>query len=972
MTVSHGFELQREKDVAEIDGVVRHYVHQKTGAELLSVNIDDENKVFGVSFRTPPPDSSGIAHILEHSVLCGSRKYPVKAPFLEMLKSSLKTFLNAMTFPDKTVYPVASTNIQDFYNLVDVYLDAVFHPRISPDTLKQEGWHYELESADAPLTYKGVVFNEMKGSYSSPDDRVYRLSKQSLYPDTTYGVDSGGDPREIPTLTFDRFKAFHERYYHPSNARFFFYGDDDPEKRLEILSAVLDEFSPIEIDSHVELQRHFDAPRKMERPFPATGADDAKKQARVTVNWMLDEAETVEDGLALSILSSILLGTAAAPLRKALIDSRLGESLTGSGLMSSMRQMQFGAGLKGIAPADADRIETLIFDTLGKLAHDGIDPRTVEAAMNSAEFALRENHTGSFPRGLSTMLRALQLWNYDRDPFEALAWEAPLERLKSRISQGESVFETMIRTQLLDNPHRTTVLFTPDAGLTEREASEERARLDEAKAAMSAEEIDAVVEQTVELRRKQETPDTPEALATLPRLTLADLPKSETPIPMETGSLSGAKLVTHDLPTNGIIYADIGLDLRQLPAELLPYIGIFKRALLETGAGDLDMVQLSQRIGRSTGGVSVNSWTSSVYGNDQAAAWLFLGSKAMPEKAGELVQILKDILLSARLDDSERIAQIVDESRAQMEARLVPAGHLVASGRLRASLTEAAWTSEQMGGVSYLHALRAMADSMKTDPASVTGALEEIRKRLLAKETMIVNVTAEASGIERIQSELAGLIQAIPPGNADHPHWITPELPRFEGLTMPASVNYVSKGENLTKLGHAPDGAALVASHWLRGAWLWDKIRVQGGAYGAFSALDLRSGVFSFASYRDPNLLDTIAAFDGSAGFLRQAAGNQGDLERAIIGTIGAIDSHMLPATKGIVSLERHLAGDTHERRQAVREQVLGASVSDIRRFAEALDALAAHGRAVVLGSEQAIEKANETLEDRFALTNVL
>ncbi len=973
MTVSHGFQLQREKELQEIGCVARLYVHQKTGAELLSLIGDDENKVFGVSFRTPPADSTGIAHILEHSVLCGSRKYPVKAPFLEMLKSSLNTFLNAMTYPDKTVYPVASINLQDFYNLVDVYLDAVFHPRITPDTLKQEGWHYELDAPGAPLIYKGVVFNEMKGSYSSPDDRVYRLSKRSLFPDTTYGVDSGGDPRDIPNLTFDAFKSFHQRLYHPSNAKFFFYGDDDPEKRLEILDALLSEFSHLDVDSAVPLQQRYNAPRKMHFPLPVGAAEEGERQARITINWMLDEAKSVEESLALGILSDILVGSPAAPLRKALIDSRLGDDITGTGLMSSLRQGQFGAGLKGVDPDDADKIETLILDTLGKLADEGIDPLTVEASVNSAEFRLRENNTGSYPRGLGTMLRALQYWNYDRDPLEPLSWQGPFDALKARLEGSERVFEGMVRNLLLDNQHRTAVLFTPDPDLAQREVDDERARLDAVRAGMSEDDVEAVIDQTRDLKRKQETPDTPEALATLPRLTLKDLEPKIAPIPIETGELSGARIVTHDLPTNGVVYLDVALDIRRLPSGLLPYVGVFRRALLETGAGAYDMVQLSQRIGRATGGLSTSLWTSTMAGGEgPCAAGLFVRSKAIPERADELSAIVSDVLLDAKLDNRERIEQVVNEERAGLEARLVPGGSGIAGMRLRASLDEADWAAETMGGISYLIALRQMAADMKDNPATVLDALRQIRGILVRRDAMVFNVTAEAADIGRIEPVLARLIESMPSGAAERPDWLTPALPRFEGLTIPAKVNYVAKGESLPKLGHTPGGAALVASHWLRGAWLWDKVRVQGGAYGAFSALDLRSGTFNFASYRDPNLLETIAVYDGAGSFLRSIAGNAGDLERAIIGTIGLLDTYRLPDAKGFVSLQRHLAGDSDERQQTIRDEVLGTDAGGLRAFADALDAVAAHGRVVVLGSKDAIDGANAKLDDRFTVTKVL
>ncbi len=971
MTLSHGFELEREQKIDEIGSVARLYRHQKTGAELLSVISEDENKVFGVSFRTPPSDSTGIAHILEHSVLCGSRKYPVKAPFLEMLKGSLNTFLNAMTYPDKTVYPVASTNLQDFYNLVDVYLDAVFHPRITREILKQEGWHYELDAPGTPLTYKGVVFNEMKGIYSSPDSRVSSLSTRSLYPDTIYGVDSGGDPREIPNLTYENFKAFHQNFYHPSNARIFFYGDDDPERRLEILDNVLSEFSPLPVKSEIALQPRFNAPRKLEETIPAS-AEEGGKQARLTVNWMLDEVREIETGLALSILSYVLAGTPASPLQKALIDSRLGDDTTGMGLDSSLRQMSFGAGLKGIDPADADKVEALILDTLARLAGEGIDPLTVEAAINTIEFRLRENNTGRFPRGLSVMLRALQYWNYDRDPLAPLAWEKPLGAIKSRLAKGERVFEGLIRSHLLENQHRTTLLFKPDPEQSAREAEEERARLEAARAAMSEADLEAAIEETRRLKRIQETPDTPEALAKIPMLTLKDLPLRDTPIPIETHEDSGTTIVTHDLPTNGVVYVDLGFDLRRLPPELLPYMSIFRRALLETGAGKDDFVQLSQRIGRVTGGLSAESWTSARLDDATAATRLLVWSKTMPEKAGEMFAILADLLLSARLDNVERLEQLVNEERAGMEARLVPAGSSFTDLRLRSSLNEADWAAEQMGGISYLNFLRKLSGRMKTESGEVVAVLERIRNILVKRDALVVDITSDAANIQRIEPEMRRLLAALPVGAAKQPDWLVPELPRFEGLTMPAKVNYVAKGESLTKLGYSAGGAAQVASQLLRGGWLWEKVRVQGGAYGGFASFSRRSGILTFGSYRDPNLLETIAAYDASGAFLRGIADNRKEVDRAIIGTIGQIDAYRLPDSKGRVSLQRYLVGDSDERRQKFRDEVLGTSAEDLRTFADVLDAVAAHGRVVVLGSEEAIKSANEKLHDRFTLTKVL
>jgi Zn-dependent M16 (insulinase) family peptidase len=828
-----------------------------------------------------------------------------------------------------------------------------------------------LDAPDAPLIYKGVVFNEMKGGYSSPDDRVYRLSQQSLYPDNTYGVDSGGDPRDIPNLTYANFKAFHERYYHPSNAKFFFYGDDDPEKRLALLDGVLSEFSAMAVDSEIAPQPRFNAPRRIEHQLAMSAAEPGAKQARITVNWMLDEIDDVETNLALAILSYALAGTPASPLRKALIDSRLGDDVMATGLSSGMKQPKFGAGLKGIDAADADKVEALILDTLRNLAEDGIDEATVEAAVNTVEFRLRENNTGSFPRGISVMVRSLQTWLYDRDALASLAWDAPLAGIKARLARGERVFETLIGRHLLDNQHRTTVLFTPDPELAAREAAEERARLDAARAAMSDDEVQAVIEQRRLLKRLQEAPDTPEALATLPMLTLKDIPARNTPIPIEVADFGGTQLVTHDLPTTGVLYFDAGLDMRQLPANLLPFASLFSRALLETGTAAQDFVALSQRIGRLTGGIGTSSMTSVIPGEAASAVWLFLRAKAMPEKAGEMFSILRDVLLTARFDNRERIEQLVNEERAAIEARLVPGGSFFSGQRLRSNLNEADWAAEQMDGLAQLAFLRQLAADMKSGATDPVATLERIRDILVDRQSMVCNATAAGADLKRIEPELARFLDALPSRSTAKPDWPMQQLPRFEGLTISAKVNYVAKGESLPKLGYRPGGAAMVASNWLRGTWLWEKVRVQGGAYGSFTALDRRSGVFTFLSYRDPNLLETIAVYDGAASFLRKAAGNATELERSIIGTIGQIDTYRLPDAKGFVSLQRHLFKDTDETLQAVRDEVLTTGPAEIRAFADALDAVAAHGRTVVLGSEEAILAANEKLEDRFTVTKI-
>jgi presequence protease len=956
MASFNGFDLLREQALPELNSMARFYRHAKTSSELLSLVNDDENKVFGVSFRTPPRDSTGIAHILEHAVLCGSRKYPVKEPFVELIKSSLKTFLNAMTFPDKTCYPVASQNLKDFYNLVDVYLDAVLYPLITLHSFQQEGWHYELNAVDAPLVYKGVVFNEMKGSYSSPDDRLDELSQRSLFPDTVYGLDSGGDPWHIPDLTYADFKTFHRRYYHPSNARLFFYGNDDPDERLRLLDSWLKSFDKVAVDSAVRLQKRFSVPQRSTRTFSASaGETGADRKAMATVNWMLDQFPDAETDLGTSILEHILIGTPASPLRRALVDSGLGEDIAGRGLDDQLLQPMLSVGLKGIDPSGAEKVEALVLETLRALAEKGIDRMTVEASLNTVEFQLRENNFGSFPRGIAVMLRSLKTWLYDRDPLMPLAFQAPLGSLKTRIAAGEPYFEDLITRNLLDNPHRTTLVLQPDPEQAERETSVERKRLDAARAAMSRSDLEALVEATGTLKRLQETPDSPEALATIPTLALEDLPRRNKLIPIEVTRVADTQVLYHDLATNGVLYLDLGFDLHVLPIDLLPYVPLLARALLETGASKQDFVSLSQRIGRATGGIRPQVWISAVCDSQLAAARLFLRARAMPEKAGELLAILRDVLLAARLDNQERLQQLVLEEKASKESSLVPGGSRFVDMRLRARLHEADWAEEQIGGISYLWFLRKLADGFETSWPTLRAAIERIRSLLVNRTGMLCNVTIDAANWRRFEPELASFLTALPSSSVAQSSWQVGEGPSFEALTIPASVNYVGKGANLYRLGFRPSGAAHVVAKYLRTTWLWEKVRVEGGAYGGLCVLDHRSGNFTFLSYRDPNLLETLDVYDQTPGFLKRSALDDAELRRSIIGTIGDIDAYQLPDAKGYTSMQHYLAGETDEIRQLRRDEILGARVAHFRAFADALADLTGHGRVVVLGSEQAI-----------------
>jgi Zn-dependent M16 (insulinase) family peptidase len=961
MILTHGFELIKQETIAELNNEARFYRHVQSGAELLSLVNKDENKVFGITFRTPPANSTGVAHIMEHAVLGGSRKYQVKEPFVELLKGSLNTFLNAFTASDWTTYPVASQNLQDFYNLVDVYLDAVFYPLITPHHLDQEGWHYELEELNEPLTYKGVVYNEMKGAFSSPDSLFSRYNQRSLFEDHIYGNESGGDPAEIPNLTYKMFKDFHKDYYHPGNARIVIYGDDDPEERLRLLNAYLKEFEVRPVDSAIPLAKRFSEPKHFTFPYSIDDDSAGDSKGRLQVNWLLPENNNPVLTMALSILSYALVSTPASPLRKALIDSGLGEELTGGGLSNNLREMVFNVGLKGIDCRQSDQVESLILDTLTRLAEEGLEPEMIEAAVNSIEFQLRENNTGRFPRGLSLMLQAMTTWIHDGDPLVMLAYEAPLNSVKERLATDPTYFQELIRQHLLANRHRTTVLLEPDGELAQRLIEEEQARLDAAREGMQESDLQAIVDNTVALRRLQETPDTAEALASIPMLTMADLDKESRVIPITVDKAHSAELIFHDLFTNGIVYLDAGLNLAQLPSKLLPYVNLVGSAFTDMGTMTEDYVKLSQRISTKTGGIWHSTIISTTADRSGATAWLLLRGKATFSQSQALLDIFRDVLLTVKLDDKDRFRQIVLEAKAGEEAGLVNMGHAVVRNRLASALNEAAWVSEKIDGLDYLFFLNELIEKIESDWPAVLTDLEAVRETLVNRRNMFVNVTLDGENYGRVRPQITDFLSVLPAPDSTPVARQASLVPNNEGLTIPARVNYVAKGANLYDSGYELDGSVSVITNYLGTTWLWEKVRVQGGAYGGFSTFDRYSGLFSYVSYRDPNLTGTLDNYDSTAAFLRNLSLNNEELVKSIIGTIGNLDAYQLPDAKGYTSLIRHLVGVSDESRQMYRDQVLATTGSDFKLFAEALDYVKDSGLVVAMGSAEAINAANES-----------
>ncbi|CEM29089.1 unnamed protein product [Vitrella brassicaformis CCMP3155] len=994
------YDLVRADYVTEYNSTTYLYRHKKTGAQVLSVAADDPVKVFGISFRTPPDDSKGVPHILEHGLLCGSRKFQAKDTFNQLRKGSLCCFINAMTYPDRTCYPVASTNEKDFYNLMDVYLDAVLFPRAvtDPKVLAQEGWHVEAENKSDDLKFNGVVYNEMKGVYSQVESLVFRRTKQELFPDNTYRVDSGGDPREITDLTFDQFKEFHQRFYHPANSRTFIYGNDDLKKRLDFLHTYLDEFDapPAPVDSAVTWQKKKNEPWLVRETFPVAPGDTKNKDI-VTVNWLLNDQElTPYEKLSLTIMNELLLGTPSSYLYKALIESGYGAQLAGSGVMGSLLQWTFAIGLKDVISEEGTykKIEDLVLRTLQERVDKGFDADAIEAALNSVEFALREFNTGSFPKGLSLTLAMLEEWVYDLDPSDAVKFEKPLAQLKADLKEGKPVFQNLIKKYLLDNNHRMTLHMTPDEGLEKKWLEEEKQRLERIKDKLTDADMDRVIKETKELKEFQAAEDSPEVLAAIPKMNLEDIERKAEVIPTTVTQEKDVKILRHPLPTSGVLYATLGIDLRDMPVEDIPYLPLFTRMLTESGTSKYDEVGFSRRIGSKTGGVGASSTITSkrapdgVVGNPMdVLSYLFITGKSVPDKVGDMFDIMKDVLYDARLDNKRRATEILKERKTALESSIIGAGHRYALQRAAAQYTLAGRINDMTGGLGQLEFVRDLIKQVESDWPSVQARLESIRKSLLRRDRMLLDITAGDNILSAAQPSIDTFLDALPPSQATagdssssekHP-WSTAMssalLPvRGEGIEVPTQVNYVAKLCKVYDEGERVPGAASVVMEHLDVGYLWDNVRVLNGAYGAMAGLGQQSGIVQFASYRDPQLIKSIEVYDNAVKHLRENPPDKDDITRAVLGIFRSLDAPKQPDQKGRQAMMQHLQGETQEERQRYRDEVLATSPEDFGKLADRLEKVihdATRSSVTVVGSVKAIEEANPQLPDQVKLTTL-
>ena len=952
-----GFQLVREEALSELNSLALLFEHEETGAEVMVLENDDDNKVFSVTFRTPPENDRGVAHILEHSVLCGSRKYPVKEPFIELIKGSLQTFLNAMTFPDKTMYPLASRNRKDFFNLMNVYLDAVFFPRISEEIFMQEGWHFELEEAGAEVTYKGVVFNEMKGVFSSPESLLDRHLSHSLFPRTTYGYESGGDPASIPDLTYEEFKIFHSKYYHPSNSRIFFYGDGDTAEYLEFLQDnYLKEFKRAEVDSSIGYQRKFHKPKRKVIPYAVSKDETLEKKTYLLVGFKIDKAVDHEHCLSFNILSHLLLGSSASPLRKALIDSGLGSEVIGGGFDDNRAETLFAVGLKGTEMEHENSVFDLVFSTLRGLVENGIEEDMVQSAVNSIDFKLREANFGGFPKGIVYNIQALTSWLYGADPLMHLRYEKLMRKIKQKAQKG--YFEKMIDKYLLKNNHQSLLVGIPKSGLGKKQDAKVRKKLRQLKSSLDSGEIEELVENTRKLQKLQMTPDDEESLALLPTLGLEDIPKEVERYPQETKNENAPKVLFHDLFTNDIAYTQIGFDTRSVPLNRIQYIPLLGTLILGMGTHSHSYVEISQMIGIRTGGIQPWHFTAvPLNDRENILSYVFFNGKALMEKLEDLFDIYKELFGEYNFDNPKRLVEIIKSSKSDMENSIIPSGNHYVMQRLQSYQSHLGRYNELTDGIAYFKFLEKLLERAEKNPGEVAEEFKQVAAMLFTRENTLINITSESADYPRFEKKLDQLNQLF----SDKVQ--LPVNLKFDGITpneaflTASTVQYVGKGANLYDMGFEYTGRFDVVSSLLRASYLWDRVRVRGGAYGSHNSFDTLTGDFTMVSYRDPNLKGTLEVYDQIADYLESLDLSGEELKKIIIGCVGNLDPPLTPDRKGTISMVEHLTGRTYELKQKRREELLSTRLEDLKSYSSLFKTIKESGNVCVLGNEEKIKK---------------
>ena len=950
------YRVVEHKTIEEMqsEGIVLE--HKKTKARLFLVSNDDENKVFCIGFRTPPDNDCGLPHILEHSVLCGSDKFPLKDPFVELVKGSLNTFLNAMTYPDKTVYPVASCNDKDFHNLMDVYMDAVLHPNIYKEEkiFRQEGWHYELESKDAPLIYNGVVYNEMKGAYSSPESILDSVTQKTLFPDTCYGKDSGGDPVHIPELSYEKFLDFHKTYYHPSNSYIYLYGDMDMAEKLTWLDEeYLSHYEERPVDSRIREQKAFEAPVEREFSYSITEGESEGDATYLSVNTVVGDDRDPKLYVAFQILEYTLLDAPGAPLKQALIDAGIGKDVMG-GYENGILQPYFSVIAKDANKEQKGEFLAIVKGTLRKLADQGINRKSLLAGMNYFEFKYREADYGSAPKGLMYGLQCLDSWLYDGDPMTHLCYQETFDFLKKEVENG--YFEQLIRDYLLDNPFEAVIVVAPEKNLTAKEDEKLAKKLADYKVSLSEEELEALVTATRELKEYQDTPSTPEVLAKIPLLRREDIEKKAETFFWTEKEEAGIKVLHHNFFTSGIGYLKVLFNTEVLPQEDLPYAGLLKSILGSISTEHYSYSDLTSEIHLNSGGVDFSVTSYPDLADPERFTGAFVASiRVLYDKLDFGFTMLEEILNHSVFTDEKRLGEVIQETRSRAKMKLENAGHNTAVSRATSYFSATAYYNELTGGTAYYHFLEQLEKDYAEKKGEIIARLQEVSKKLFTRVNMLVNYTADDKGYEKLPETLKLLADKLPQGSGEKHAFSHPVKNLNEGLKTSAQVDYVARCGNFRSAGLEYTGALKILQVILSYDYLWLNIRVKGGAYGCMSGFG-RSGEGYLVSYRDPNLKETNEIYEGIPAYLEAFDPDERDMTKYVIGTISNLDAPLTPSVKGSRGLSAYLSGVTEEMMQTERDQILGATKEDIRALAAQVRAVLSTGSFCVVGNEEKIE----------------
>lgn len=931
--------------------------HKKSGAYVSLLLNEDDNKVFYIGFKTPPKDSTGVAHILEHSVLCGSRNFPVKDPFIELAKGSLNTFLNAMTYPDKTVYPVASCNDKDFKNLVHVYLDAVFYPNIYREEkiFKQEGWHYEIEDIHAPITVNGVVYNEMKGAFSSPDDVVEREIMNSLYPDTTYGIESGGDPEVIPSLTYENFLSFHQKYYHPSNSFIYIYGNINPEEYLDFLhNEYLQSFDEIKVDSDIKIQEPFEQAKHIRKQYSVMEEDATEKSTYLTYNISVADCLDPLLYVALDVLDYVICTAPGAPLKQAIIDAGIGEDVY-STLETGIYQPYFSITAKNAELEDENRFVEIIEAELEKLVQNGISKKALKAALNHFEFQYREADFGSYPRGLMLGLQALDSWLYDKKkPFLHIEANETYGKIRNLIETD--YFEQILSKYFLHNNHKTILSVVPERGLTQRKEKDLEEKLARYKESLSEEEVSALVSMTKELHAYQEEPSSAEDLAKIPMLRREDLKKEANPYVNEIRGKENMPILFHPVFTNGIGYLSFVFDLGKVPEELFPYIGIFKNLFLMMNTDQHTYGDLFEEVNLISGGIGVSREQYSRLKEDKIVATLEVKSKFLYERRKEVIGLIKEIILGTDFSDEKRLLEVLQEGKSRVQASMTSAGHSVAAFRAMSYFSKQAKMFDDLNGVSAFRLLERIVKDFDCEKEDLIQKLNELRTYIFCKDNLLTDYTAEESSFESLEDEVrlfAEELYDLPTEKKTYEP--VPEI-KNEGFTTSGQICYVCRAGNYLKAGLPYTGALRVLKVMMGYDYLWNQVRVLGGAYGCMSSF-LRSGDAYFVSYRDPNLERTIDVFEKAADYIKNIELDERGITQFIIGAMSEMDVPMTPKAKGRYSLAGYMTGISFEEVQKERDEVLSVDLKVLKSMSEYIRSFINQDYVCVVGNSEKIKE---------------